>query len=100
MKSLPVTSIETPAVDLAERAEPVPGAAGAPDFEGQLGAMLQGVETLQVQADEQAAKAALGGGNLHELSLALEKADVAMHVATKVRNKLVDAYHEIMRMSV
>jgi flagellar hook-basal body complex protein FliE len=34
------------------------------------------------------------------LSIALEKADIAMRVATKVRNKVVDAYHEIMRMSV
>ncbi len=43
---------------------------------------------------------ALGGGNLHETAIALEKADIAMRVATKVRNKLVEAYQEVMRMSV
>ena len=30
----------------------------------------------------------------------LEKADVAMKVAMKVRNKILDAYNEVMRMSV
>ena len=55
---------------------------------------------MQVDADQQAEKVALGGGNLHEMSLALEKADVSMRLAMKVRNKMIDAYQEIMRMSV
>ena len=33
-------------------------------------------------------------------ALALEKADVSMRVAAKVRNKLVEAYQEVMRMPV
>ena len=43
---------------------------------------------------------ALGGGNLHETALALEKADVALRVLSKVRNKVVEAYQEVMRMGV
>ena len=31
---------------------------------------------------------------------ALEKADVAMRLAMRVRNKLVDTYNEIMRMGI
>jgi flagellar hook-basal body complex protein FliE len=58
------------------------------------------VDKLQLQADAQATTLANGGGNLHETALALAKAEVAMHVATKARNKVVDAYQEIMRMSV
>lgn len=58
------------------------------------------VDQLQLEADREATKVARGDGNLHELSLALEKADVAMRVAVKTRNKLVDAYNEVMRMSV
>lgn len=58
------------------------------------------VDGLQVEADKQADLAANGAGNLHETSLALEKADIAMRVATKVRNKVIDAYQDIMRMSV
>jgi flagellar hook-basal body complex protein FliE len=100
MSTIPVNTIEVPQVTRPERSsEPTAPAHGA-DFGQELSSALNGVEKLQLQADDEAAKAALGGGNLHELSLALEKADVAMRVATKVRNKLVDAYHEIMRMSV
>ena len=61
---------------------------------------MQKVDQMQVEADAQAEKVALGGGNLHEMSLALEKADVSMRLAMKVRNKMIDAYQEIMRMSV
>ena len=69
-------------------------------FGAQLGEALGSVEALQLEGDHQAQKLASGAGNLHETALALEKADVAMRVAMKVRNKLVDAYHEVMRMSV
>ena len=55
---------------------------------------------MQQQADQQATAVANGDGNLHELSLSLEKADIAMRTAVKARNKLVDAYNEVMRMSV
>src|SRR5512141_3194193 len=75
--------------------------AAAPDaFGDALGKALAGVESLQRGADRSAEQVALGGGNLHETALALEKADTAMRLAVKVRNKIVDAYQEIMRMGV
>ena len=69
-------------------------------FADELGKAIGGVESLQLDADKKSAEVALGSGNLHEMALALEKADVSLRVLTKVRNKLVDAYAEIMRMSV
>lgn len=78
-----------------------PSSAGsATGFADELGKALQAVDRVQLEADDQAAKLALGGGNLHETALALETADVAMRTAVKVRNKLVDAYQEIMRMNL
>jgi flagellar hook-basal body complex protein FliE len=74
--------------------------ASATGFAETLGGALQKVDQLQLDADAQAEKVALGGGNLHEMSIALEKADVSMRLAMKVRNKLVEAYQEIMRMNV
>lgn len=65
-----------------------------------LGKALGEVEKLQQSADQQSARVAEGGGNLHETALALEKADVAMRLAVKVRNRVVEAYQEVMRMSV
>ena len=74
--------------------------AGDSGFADALGQAIQHVDALQVDADRQAAEVATGGGNLHETALALEKADVALRVASKVRNKLVEAYQEVMRMPV
>lgn len=79
-----------------ERTRATPGAG----FTEALKNALSSVDDLHVEADAQSAQVAKGAGNLHETALALEKADVAMRVAMKTRNKLVDAYHEIMRMSI
>ena len=76
------------------------GASTGTGFAETLGGALQKVDQIQLEADAQAEKVALGGGNLHEMSLALEKADISLRLAVKVRNKLLDAYNEIMRMGV
>ena len=78
------------------------GGEASPDasFGSELLKAIDAVDKQQLQADAQATQLANGGGNLHETALALAKAEVAMHVATKARNKVVDAYQEIMRMSV
>jgi flagellar hook-basal body complex protein FliE len=74
--------------------------ANAAAFAGELDRALGAVDKLQVEADQEASKVAGGGGNLHEMALALEKADVAMRLAMRVRNKVVETYNEIMRMGV
>jgi flagellar hook-basal body complex protein FliE len=76
------------------------GGASETGFGQQLGQAIESLDKLHLDADVQANEVANGGGNLHEVALAFEKADVAMRLATKVRNKLVEAYTEIMRMSV
>ncbi|HVP67255.1 MAG TPA: flagellar hook-basal body complex protein FliE [Anaeromyxobacteraceae bacterium] len=73
---------------------------GGSNFADELGKAIGAVEETQLEADREAGKVALGGGNLHETAIALQKADIAMRLATKVRNKLVDAYQEVMRMTV
>jgi flagellar hook-basal body complex protein FliE len=82
------------------QADARPTSAGGASFADALGEAIQRVDGLQHEADQQAAAVANGGGNLHETALALEKADVALRVAAKVRNKLVEAYQEVMRMQV
>jgi flagellar hook-basal body complex protein FliE len=77
-----------------------PKAADAAAFAGELGRALGEVDKLQIEADQQASQVAQGAGNIHEMALALEKADVAMRMAVRVRNKVVDTYNEIMRMGV
>lgn len=95
--SLRISGLENAPLELADRPT---SKASSSSFEGTLSAAVGQVESLQKNADAQAEKVAAGAGNLHETALALEKADVAMRLAVKVRNKLVDAYNEVMRMSV
>ncbi len=102
--ALPLSAL-TPSVSgldpLGEGIAPAPAApAGGASFTDALGQAIANVDRLQLEGDRAAEKVALGGGNLHETALALEKADTALRLATKVRNKLVDAYQEVMRMSV
>jgi len=77
---------------------------GGPDkaaqFGSELGKAIGEIDKLQSAADTQADAVARGAGNIHEMALSLEKADVAMRLAMRVRNKLVDTYNEIMRMGI
>ena len=94
MRPLEINPLVAP--DAAERAEKKPAAG----FTDALADAVKEVDALQTGADQESSKLAEGGGNLHETALALEKADIAMRVAVKVRNKLVDAYNDVMRMPV
>ena len=88
------------ATETAELRPQRPASANGGDFGEAIKNAIEKVDQLHVQADQEAAKQAAGAGNLHETALALEKADVALRLAVKVRNKAVEAYQEIMRMSV
>jgi flagellar hook-basal body complex protein FliE len=55
----------------------------------------------QVQSDaEQAVKQLTSGGDPAEAIIAMEKADMNFQLMVEVRNKLISAYQEIMRMQV
>jgi flagellar hook-basal body complex protein FliE len=99
MRSVNVNTTELPSTPATSRAEK-PQGAGQDGFGKELAAAVGKVDELQVAADVEAQKLAGGEGNLHETMLALEKADVAMRVAMKVRAKLVEAYNDVMRMTV
>lgn len=59
------------------------------------------VNDAQVGADQMAAKLA-GGENvdLHQVMIAGQEANITLQAALEVRNKVIDAYQEIMRMQV
>jgi len=62
---------------------------------------LERVDGLQHEADAAARGFALGqASSVHDAMIAMEKADLSLRLTTKVRNKVVEAYQEIMRMQV
>ncbi len=86
--------------ELSAREITVNPTVGGESFQASLGKAVASLDQLHVDADKEVSAVALGGGNLHEMALSLEKADIGLRLATKVRNKLVEAYQEIMRMGV
>jgi len=62
---------------------------------------LKDVNQLQFEADQAIRNLEVGKtGSLHEAMIALEKADISFRAMMQVRNKILDAYQEIMRMQV
>jgi len=60
-------------------------------------------QTVQLQkASEEKTKAFLTGeaDDLHEVMIASEKAGLAFQLTLQVRNKMVEAYQEVMRMQI
>lgn len=57
------------------------------------------VVSPQLQAGSAVTQVAQGAqGRIHETLLAVEKADISMRLLVNVRNKLLDAYREVMQM--
>jgi flagellar hook-basal body complex protein FliE len=70
-------------------------------FAAALKRSLTEVNQMQQQAD--AAITALATGDkvsLHDTMIAMEQADVSFRLMMQVRNKIVEAYQEILRMQV
>jgi flagellar hook-basal body complex protein FliE len=55
----------------------------------------------QVAADRAIEKLSSGEEkNIHEAMITMEKADISLRLMVQMRNKVVEAYQEIMRMQV
>ena len=77
------------------------GATGGPDFAKALGEGLRDVEN-QIQAAERLPQDMVAGGvsDFHEVAARIKSADLSFKFALEIRNKLIDAYREVMRMQV
>lgn len=71
------------------------------DFSSFLNNALDKVNELQLQSNEYKKLLATGTiDNLHDITIAAEKANIALQLTLSIRNKVVEAYQEIMRMQV
>jgi len=92
--------------DLISSMSDLPGKEGAVREKGDsFGALLRGkieeVNQLKLDADEAITKVQLSdSGSIHEAMVALEKADIAFRTMVQVRNRILEAYQEVMRMQV
>jgi flagellar hook-basal body complex protein FliE len=72
----------------------------AGDFAASLERMMSAVETSGAQANEAVVNMTDGTGDVHDAMIALQRADLTLQLTIQIRNKLVNAYQEIMRMPV
>ncbi len=74
---------------------------GGPSFGAVLKDAISTVNEVQKQSDREIEKLMTGESqDLHATLIAVQKADLSFQMMMQVRNKIVQAYQEIMRMQV
>jgi flagellar hook-basal body complex protein FliE len=80
---------------------PAASASGAPDAFGQtLMRLLESVDTSAGAANTAVSNMIEGSGDVHDAMIALQHAEMTLELTIQIRNKLVQAYQDIMRMPV
>jgi flagellar hook-basal body complex protein FliE len=83
---------------------PAPGDAaatpGGVGFAEALGKVVQAVESTESQANTAVSGMLSGTTDVHDAMIAMQRADLTLQFSVQIRNKLVQAYTEIMRMPV
>lgn len=70
-------------------------------FSDILTSALQDAQTQGAKSDEQTLSLLSGDiTDLHTATIQAQKAELTLNLAIQIRNKVVDAYNEVMRMSV
>ena len=88
-----VTSIGAPAAPQAE------GASG-PGFGESLSRLVNAVDSTSESANTAIDQMLDGSGDVHTAMIALQRSELALQLTVQVRNKLVQAYQDIMKMPV
>jgi flagellar hook-basal body complex protein FliE len=101
MRVAPIKS--TDGFDLPMKASVMRAGEGADamPFSEVLRDSVKKVNDLQVNADNMSNRLALGEvEDISEVSIAVEKAELALRLMVQIRDKLLDAYQQIARMTV
>ena len=82
------------------KATPKSEGSNAPSFDEVLGQLIDEVDSAQKEADLSIKQLAAGESNsIQDVVIKLEEADVAFQLMKEVRNKLLEAYKEVLSMS-
>ena len=99
--------MNVPAIDPAllvspsVNATPASGTEAAGSFSAWLEQQVQATNTDIVSADTAVRSLAVGEPvNLHQVMVQLERAKLQLELVVQVRNKLLDAYQDLMKMQI
>lgn len=73
--------------------------AGSQDFGDLIKKAINHVSDMETKADQSVERLLKGEAGVHETMMAIQKADISMRLLLQVRNKVMEAYREVMRMS-
>ena len=76
------------------------GGSGGVDFGSTLNRLVNAVESSNAQANQATIGMVDGTTDVHDAMIALQRADMTFQLTMQIRNKLVNAYQEMMRMPV
>jgi flagellar hook-basal body complex protein FliE len=80
--------------------KPAAAASGTPGFGDALHTILSSVDSSAGEANTAVTGMLEGTGDVHDAMLALQRAETTFQLTMQVRNKLIAAYQDIMRMGV
>lgn len=76
-------------------------AGGGPEFGNAMKRAIDHIDSTQKAAETEITKAITGENpDIHKTVIALQTADLKFQFGLQVRNKLIGAYEEVMRMQV
>jgi flagellar hook-basal body complex protein FliE len=79
----------------------LPGKESAPGgFGSSLERLVSSVDESNARANKAVGQMIEGSGDVHDAMIALQRAELTLQLTVQVRNKLVQAYQDIMRMPV
>ena len=94
------SSITTPLARPTPSATPNATQAASGSFGDSLAKLVNSVETSDQAANTAVQSMLDGTGDVHDAMIALQRAELTLQLTVQVRNKLVQAYQDIMRMPV
>lgn len=98
---LPISSIAAiPGIPAADRLAPAAPGSGTGSFGSVLQSAVQSVDRYQQDANTAIQQFLQGNGELHNVALATQRAEMALDLGLQVRNKIVSAYQEVMKMQL
>ena len=101
MKITPLIPAQVPSVKMGGAPKATGAADGNLNFTKGLNDALGELSKTQNEADEMVTKMVTGEvTDLHQVVIAVERANAAMQMAVQVRNKVVETYQEIMHIQV
>ena len=98
--AIPIITVTPSAAAEAYRSVDSNAGASGSDFGDVLQHAVQGVVEASKEAEGLSTQAIAGGGNITDVVAAVSKAELALQTTATIRDRVVQAYQDIMRMPI